>query len=141
MKMDIRKGDIKLLKKLTAALLAGFMIITAFAGCSGQGDITSGATKSEFPVTVNGVTIQKAPASVVVLSPNIADVILKLGKYGTILSGLCFASALCCFIAFMCLFSSNPIFFILGITGWGGLFILIVIMYIIYQINKKDIQS
>lgn len=79
MKMDIKKGDRKLIKKLTAALLAGFMIITAFAGCSGQGDITSGATKSEFPVTVNGVTIQKAPTSVVVLSPNIADVILKLG--------------------------------------------------------------
>lgn len=80
------KGETQMLKKLTAALLAGLMIVTAFAGCSGQGDITSGATKSEFPVTVDGVTIQKAPTSVVVLSPNIADVILKLG-YEIVLKG------------------------------------------------------
>ena len=80
------KGETKMLKKITASVLAGIIILTAFAGCSGQGDIASGATKNEFPVTVSGVTIQKAPTGVVVLSPNIADVILKLG-YEIVLKG------------------------------------------------------
>lgn len=62
----------------------------------------------------------------------------KKGKYGTLLSGLCFVSAICCFIGFMSFFSSNIIFLMIGITGWGTLFIMIIIMYIIYQAKKKD---
>ncbi len=67
-------------------------------------------------------------------------IFIKEGKYGIILSGLCFTSALCCFIAFMCLFSSSFIFFLIGLTGWGALFIMIIIMYIIYRKKRKIIS-
>jgi hypothetical protein len=77
------------------------------------------------------------PVSVLFL----AIIFLKKGKYGSLLSGLCFASAICCFIAFMCFFSSNIIFLLIGITGWGALFILIIVMYIIDQVKKEDDYS
>ena len=74
------------------------------------------------------------PVSVLFL----AAVFWKKGKCGTLLSGLCFASAICCFIGFMSFFSSNIIFLMIGITGWGLLFIMIIIMYIIYQTKKGN---
>lgn len=66
-------------KKLAALLLAVVMILTAFTACGNKGNITSGAAKNDYPVTVNNVTIQSEPSGVVVLSPNLADVVLALG--------------------------------------------------------------
>lgn len=65
----------------------------------------------------------------------LASIFYMKGKIGAVLGGLCLISAICCFIAFMCLFSSNIIFLMIGLLGWGVLFILIIIMYIIYYVR------
>ena len=66
-------------KKLTAGLLTVLLTAASFSGCSGKGEITSGATEKDYPVTVNGVTLKKAPDGVAVFSADIADVILAMG--------------------------------------------------------------
>ena len=56
--------------------------------CSGNNDVTSGAGATDFPVTINGVTISAEPQGVAVLSPNLAEIVLALG-YETKLKARC----------------------------------------------------
>lgn len=58
------------------------------------------------------------------------------GRIGTILGGLCLLSSICCFIAFMSIISSSSIYVWIGVLGWGGLFLLIIILYIYRQVKK-----
>lgn len=66
-------------KRTIAGIVSAAMIVSAFAGCSGQGDITSGPTEKDFPVAIGTVTLKNEPAGVAVFSPNLADVILAMG--------------------------------------------------------------
>nr|WP_319489745.1 peptidoglycan-binding protein [uncultured Caproiciproducens sp.] len=68
-----------MLKKMTAVFLCMIIAAGALAACGPKNDISSGAGTKDFPVTIGGVTISEEPAGVVVLSPNIADVILAMG--------------------------------------------------------------
>ncbi len=68
-----------MIKKWTAFLLSGALILSSFAGCGQKNDISSGAGQKDFPVTIGNVTIGAEPSGVAVLSPNVADVILALG--------------------------------------------------------------
>lgn len=67
-----------MLKKWTAAILCICLTAAIFAGCGPQNDISSGAGAQEYPVTIGTVTLKNQPAGVVVLSANLADVILAL---------------------------------------------------------------
>lgn len=67
------------LKRMIAGLLSAVLIVSAFTGCSSKGDISSGAAKQDFPVTIGTVTLKSEPAGVAVFSPNLADVILAMG--------------------------------------------------------------
>jgi hypothetical protein len=60
-----------------------------------------------------------------------------------ILAGLCMLSSVCCFIGFMTIISSNTVYLWFGLTGWGVLFVLIIIFYIYSHIlkNKADHTS
>ena len=60
-------------------------IITAmmFVGC-GSSDISEGVAKNDYPITINGVTLNSQPTGVAVLSQNIADVILTGGFEATL---------------------------------------------------------
>jgi hypothetical protein len=64
----------------------------------------------------------------------------KGGKIGVALCGLCLLSAVCCFIAFMMLISSSPIYFWIGLLGWGGLFLLIIILYMFDLVIKPNMK-
>lgn len=68
-----------MLKRTLAMLLCILLIAGALAGCGPKGDISSGAAEQDYPVTVNEVTIKDEPKGVVVLSPNLAEVIMALG--------------------------------------------------------------
>ena len=50
-----------------------------FGGCSAPTEDLAHA-KNDYPLTVNGVTLETAPAKVVVLSPALADIVLALGS-------------------------------------------------------------
>ncbi len=65
-------------KRIAAAAAALLLAVSAFTGCGNNGDVTSGATQQEYPVTVNGVTVQQEPVGVAVLSGNVADAILAM---------------------------------------------------------------
>lgn len=65
-------------KKLLAAVLCISLCLTCMAGCSHVSDLVSGTPVGEFPVEINGVTINAKPQKVVVLSPSLADVVLAL---------------------------------------------------------------
>lgn len=67
------------LKRILAGMLSASLLISAFAGCSDKGDISSGAAAQDFPVTVGSVTLKNEPKGVAVFSPNLADVILAMG--------------------------------------------------------------
>lgn len=54
-----------------------------------------------------------------------------------VLGCLCFASAVCCFVAFLSFFSSSAFFLFIGILGWGVLFLLVAIVYLAAQIKEK----
>lgn len=49
------------------------------------------------------------------------------------LAWLCLLSSICCFIAFMSFFSTNAIYLYIGLLGWGVLFIMVVIAYLVKQ--------
>ncbi len=69
----------KHLKQALAAMVASAVCLALLAGCSGGGeDISSGAAREDYPVTVSDVTINEEPQEVVVLSQNLADVILAM---------------------------------------------------------------
>lgn len=65
--------------KIAALLASGLICCGMFAGCSGAADISNGAAAKDYPVTVLEVTLNQKPEGVVVLSENIADVILTMG--------------------------------------------------------------
>ena len=67
------------MKRPLAALLGLLLVLSICVGCGPKGDISSGVAEQDFPVTVNEVTIQDEPKGVVVLSPNLAEVIMALG--------------------------------------------------------------
>ena len=67
------------MKRPLAALLGMLVVLRICVGCGPKGDISSGVAEQDFPVTVNEVTIQDEPKGVVVLSPNLAEVIMALG--------------------------------------------------------------
>ena len=67
------------MKRPLAALLGILLVLSICVGCGPKGDISSGVAEQDFPVTVNEVTIQDEPKGVVVLSPNLAEVIMALG--------------------------------------------------------------
>lgn len=82
--------------RIFALGLAVLMLFTMLSGCSG-GDNSSGSGSSagssapapaqqEYPITINNVEIKEAPASVVTLSPSLADVVIAL-RYQTLLTG------------------------------------------------------
>ena len=68
-----------MVKKLLAAVLCISLCLTCMAGCSHVGDLVSGTPVGEFPVEINGVSVNARPQKVVVLSPSLADVVLALG--------------------------------------------------------------
>ena len=76
------------LKRGICLLLCLVMTILAMTACSGNNDVTSGAGATDFPVTINGVTISAEPQGVAVLSPNLAEIVLALG-YETKLKARC----------------------------------------------------
>ena len=67
------------MKRPLATLLGILLVLSICVGCGPKGDISSGVAEQDFPVTVNEVTIQDEPKGVVVLSPNLAEVIMALG--------------------------------------------------------------
>ncbi len=67
-----------MLKKITAVFLCISFLLSAFAACGPQNDISSGAGVQDYPVTVGSVTIKEKPTGVAVLSENLADVILAM---------------------------------------------------------------
>ena len=67
------------MKRPLAAWLGLVLVRSICVGCGPKGDISSGVAEQDFPVTVNEVTIQDEPKGVVVLSPNLAEVIMALG--------------------------------------------------------------
>jgi ABC-type Fe3+-hydroxamate transport system, periplasmic component len=73
------KKEIVMLKKLTAVFLCAGIMLSAFAACGPKNDISSGAGNQDYPVTIGEVTIKEKPTGAVVLSENLADVILAVG--------------------------------------------------------------
>lgn len=66
-------------KRILAAILGLCMLALSLTGCGNAPDVESGAAAQDYPVQVDGVTIESQPEGVAVLSPNIADIILALG--------------------------------------------------------------
>lgn len=58
-----------------------------------------------------------------------------------ILGLLCFASSACCLIAFGSFFTTSMVFLLIGIIGWGLLFLLVVTAYLISQIHEYQAQK
>jgi len=67
-------------KKRMAVILCICICLVCMGGCSNVTDLVSGVAAGEYPVEVGGVTINAKPQKVVVLSPNLADVVLALGN-------------------------------------------------------------
>lgn len=62
-----------------------------------------------------------------------------MNKRLTALAWLCLLSSICCFIAFISFFSTNAIYIYIGLLGWGGLFIMVIIAYLVKQV--RDIKN
>lgn len=60
-------------------------------------------------------------------------------KLSRALSVLCLLSAICCFIAFMSIISSNIIYLLIGVLGWGIIALLIVIFYLLKQLKHRQL--
>ncbi len=69
------------IKKLSALLLVLILVLSSFAGCKSSVDVDKNGTADlqNYPVTVNEVTIDSKPTSVVCLSASLADAILAMG--------------------------------------------------------------
>ena len=74
------------IKKFLAAFLCFLFICTPFTGCKHNDETSSTNSADEYPVTVGGTQLNAMPERVVVLSDNLADVILALG-YEIVLKG------------------------------------------------------
>ena len=75
----------KKIKKMLSVLLCLALFCTLAPGCKEQEDVSS-ISADEYPVTIGGVQLNAPPERVVVLSDNLADVILALG-YEIVLKG------------------------------------------------------
>jgi MFS family permease len=53
------------------------------------------------------------------------------GKRQRFAGVLCLISAVCCFTAFASLLSPEPVFTMIGVMGWGVLFLVIMVLYMI----------
>lgn len=59
-----------------------------------------------------------------------------------LLSVLCLLSAVCCFIAFLSLiFPEAAVFTLIGMTGWGVLFVLVVLVYLVKAVRESGKNS
>lgn len=67
---------------------------------------------------------------------SLAKLFFRRGQAKT-LAWLCLLSSICCFIAFMTILSANIIYLFIGVTGWGILFLLIIITYLFMQIRRR----
>lgn len=77
--MQLRKtSSTRFHRGISLLCVLALMVGTLFAGCGPSNDVTSGVGTTDFPVTVNEVTISQKPEGVAVLSANLADVILAL---------------------------------------------------------------
>ena len=63
--------------KRVISLTLSLALLIPLAACGGH-DVESGAGQSDYPVTINEVTLSAEPEGVAVLSPNLADVVLAL---------------------------------------------------------------
>lgn len=70
-------------KRFLALGLVTIIAAMIFVGC-GSSDISQGVAKKDYPITINGVTLNSQPTGVAVLSQNIADVILTGGFEATL---------------------------------------------------------
>lgn len=59
-------------------------------------------------------------------------------RFGRVLLVLSILSAACCFVAFMLLIKPDTIFFIIGATGWGLLFELIILVYFVGILPRRS---
>ena len=66
-------------RKCLALALCLCAVALCLGACSQVNDLVSGVATGEFPVEVNGVTINAKPQKALVLSPSLADVVLALG--------------------------------------------------------------
>lgn len=71
-------------KRIVAALLAFVTLIlsaAAIAGCSDEegGLFSSCDDAANFPVTINGITIEKRPKAIVCTSPKLTDILIEVG--------------------------------------------------------------
>lgn len=74
----MKKGRME--RSSLALLLCAAMVLLCLvplSACGGH-DVESGAGESDYPVTINEVTLSAEPEGVAVLSPNLADVVLAL---------------------------------------------------------------
>jgi hypothetical protein len=62
-----------------------------------------------------------------------------MNKGAMALAWLCLLSSICCFVAFISFFSTNAIYLYIGLLGWGVLFIMVIITYLIKQM--RDIKN
>lgn len=71
----------KSLHRMFCSFLALCLLLFTLAGCKTPVNVDESGTSAaqDYPVTVNEVTINAKPAKVVVLSDNLADVILAMG--------------------------------------------------------------
>lgn len=70
-------------KNLFILGLVTLMTAIILVGC-GSSDISQGVAKNDYPVTIQGVTLNSRPSGVAVLSENIADVIVTIGYEATL---------------------------------------------------------
>lgn len=67
---------------------------------------------------------------------SLAGVFFK--KRERLLSALCVLSALCCFVAFLSLIFPEAVFTLVGMMGWGVLFVLIVLVYLVKAVRESE---
>ena len=80
--------NFKNLYKCIALTLCTIMIAVSAFGCGGVEDMVSGvAAAGQYPVEVNGVTINSKPQKVVVLSGSLADISIELNTVTQLLAG------------------------------------------------------
>lgn len=65
------------MKKILASLMAIVTVATVFVGCEGSNSVKNKIPP--FPVTVNNVTVEKAPKAVASLSPVLTNILTDLG--------------------------------------------------------------
>lgn len=80
---NVGGNSMKKIKSILALGLVILMVAMVFVGC-GSSDISEGVAKNDYPITINGVILDRQPEGVAVLSENIADVILTGGFEATL---------------------------------------------------------